>query len=65
MENRGRPSDSAFEEARAAGHSDEELIEIVANVALTTFSNYLNDTIETEVDVPAVEPKQRQPVHSE
>ncbi len=63
--NRGRPSDSAFEEARSAGHSDEEMLEIVANVALTTYSNYMNDSIETEVDIPPVEPKQRQPVHSE
>lgn len=48
-----------FEEARAAGHSDEELIEIIANVVLTTYSNYMNDGLETEVDIPAVEPKQR------
>ena len=29
---------------------------MIANVALTTFSNYFNDTIGTEVDIPAVEP---------
>ncbi len=28
---------------------------MIANVALTTFSNYTNDVIETELDVPAVE----------
>ncbi|MDQ3637657.1 MAG: hypothetical protein M3426_06630 [Actinomycetota bacterium] len=39
-----------------AGYTDEQIIEMVANVALTTFSNYFNDTIGTEVDIPAVEP---------
>lgn len=31
---------------------------MIANVALTTFSNYFNDTVGTEVDVPQVEPVQ-------
>ncbi|HEV8044327.1 MAG TPA: hypothetical protein VGP38_04035 [Rubrobacter sp.] len=41
---------------RQAGYTDEQIIEMVANVALTTFSNYFNETIGTEVDIPAVEP---------
>ncbi len=31
-------------------------MEMIANVALTTYSNYMNDSIQTEVDVPVVEP---------
>lgn len=58
-ESRGHPSNEAFREVRNAGHTDEETIEIISNVALTTFSNYLNETIGTEVDVPEVEPVQR------
>jgi hypothetical protein len=30
-------------------------MEMIANVALTTFSNYTNDVIGTELDVPEVE----------
>lgn len=59
-ETRGKPSDESFEEAREAGYTDEQIIEMISNVALTTFSNYLNDTIQTEVDIPQVEP-----VHSQ
>lgn len=55
---RGNPSDKTFEGARSAGYTDEQIIEIISNVALTTFSNYLNDSIETDVDVPQVEPVQ-------
>ena len=33
-------------------------MEIVATVALATFSNYMNETIKTEADIPVVEPMQ-------
>jgi len=58
VETRGKPSDEAFEEAREAGYSDEQIMEIVATVALATFSNYMNETLKTEVDLPVVEPMQ-------
>ena len=58
VETRGKPSDEAFEEAREAGYSDEQIVEIVATVALATFSNYMNETLKTEVDLPVVEPMQ-------
>jgi alkylhydroperoxidase family enzyme len=56
VENRGHVSDEAFSEVRDAGYTDEQIMEMVANVALTQFSNYMNDTIGTEVDLPLVEP---------
>ncbi len=31
-------------------------MEMISNVALTQFSNYMNDSIQTEVDIPVVEP---------
>ncbi|MEJ7843517.1 MAG: hypothetical protein WKF95_17270 [Rubrobacter sp.] len=55
-ENRGHVSDDSVQKVQEAGYTDEQIIEMVANVALTTFSNYFNDTIGTEVDIPAVEP---------
>ena len=45
---------------KSAGCSDEEIQEIVANVALFTFANYTNLVIGTEVDFPLIMPmKQR------
>lgn len=59
VEKRGHVSDEAFDSVREAGYTDEQVMEMIANVALTTFSNYMNDAIGTEVDIPHV-----QPVHS-
>ena len=56
IESRGHPSDESFEEVREAGYTDEQIMEIISNVALTQFSNYMNDSIQTEVDIPVVEP---------
>ncbi len=60
VESRGHPSDEAIDEARNAGYTDEQIMEMVATVALATFTNYMNDTMETEVDVPEVETVQVQ-----
>jgi len=53
---RGWVSDDDIATLRAAEVSDAELAEIVAVVALNTFSNYFNHVAETEVDFPEVEP---------
>lgn len=56
VENDAHISDEAFEDVRDAGYSDEQIMEMISNVALTTFSNFMNDAIGTEVDVPQVDP---------
>lgn len=53
VDNRGRVG-SALEEARRAGASDAEIVELVANVALTIFTNYLNELAGTDIDFPVV-----------
>jgi uncharacterized peroxidase-related enzyme len=55
VESRGHPSDEVLDEVREAGYTDEQIMEMISNVALNTLSNYMNETIETEVDVPVVE----------
>ncbi len=40
---------------RAAGFSEGEIVEIVATVGITTFTNYFNHIAQTEVDFPVVE----------
>ncbi len=50
---RGRVSDNALHRVRQAGVTEGEITEIVANVALHVFTNYLNLVARTEVDFPA------------
>jgi uncharacterized peroxidase-related enzyme len=44
----------ALDEARRSGITDAEFIELLANVALTTFTNYLNVAAETDIDFPVI-----------
>ena len=53
LAHRGRVSDDALRRVRQAGLTDGEITEIVANVALHVFTNYLNLVAGTEVDFPA------------
>lgn len=51
---RGRVSGSDMEELRSVGFSDEEIVEIIALVALNIFRNYFNLIAGTEIDFPLV-----------
>jgi uncharacterized peroxidase-related enzyme len=57
---RGAVTPGDFQKVKSAGCSDEEMQEIVANVALFTFANYINLVIGTEVDFPLVMPLKKQ-----
>ena len=52
---RGEVSSAAVENVRKAGFTDAEIVEIVANVALNSLTNYVNHVAATDVDFPAVE----------
>jgi uncharacterized peroxidase-related enzyme len=58
-ERRGRVTDADVVEVRRAGLSDAEILDVVANVALTTFTNYLNEVASTEIDFPIVRHRAR------
>jgi len=51
-DNGGRIEDEDLQNARQAGFSDEELLEIVAAVSLNTLTNTLNNLAQTELDFP-------------
>lgn len=51
---RGRLTPAQIKEARAAGLTDEQIIEVIAHVALNTFTNYVNHIADTEIDFPVV-----------
>ena len=54
---RGHVSEADFAAVKAAGYTDAEVIEIVAHVALNTWTNYFNEVFQTAVDFPAVAPQ--------
>lgn len=53
---RGEIAAEELNQARAAGLSDGDVIETIANVALNIFSNYVNHIAGTVIDFPEVKP---------
>lgn len=54
QQNSGTVSDAEFSAIKAAGYTDEQLVEISLAIALTTFTNVFNRINDTTVDFPAV-----------
>lgn len=51
---RGHVTEADVETVKSAGYSDAQLIEIILDVALNTWTNYLNEALKTEIDFPLV-----------
>lgn len=54
VENRGDISDEDLSALRNAGFADDAIIEIIAHIAINTFTNYFNRIAQTEIDFPIV-----------
>lgn len=54
VESRGQIGDGDVESLRVAGFTDEEIVEILAHVALNLFTNYVNVAFAVPVDFPGV-----------
>jgi uncharacterized peroxidase-related enzyme len=54
VDGRGQIADSDVEQLRSAGYKDEEIVEILAHVALNLFTNYVNVAFAVPVDFPGV-----------
>ena len=52
--NRGHAEDADVEALRAAGFDDQDLVELIAHVALNLFTNYVNVALAVPVDFPQV-----------
>ena len=52
LETHGKLDGSDLQEVRDAGFDDAAIAEVVANVALSVFTNFFNNVSETEVDFP-------------
>jgi uncharacterized peroxidase-related enzyme len=51
---RGHVSDDDVRAVRLAGYDDAQVIEIVLHVALNTWTNYINEVAQTDIDFPVV-----------
>jgi uncharacterized peroxidase-related enzyme len=51
---RGQIAASDVAEVRAAGFDDEQIVEIMAHVALNLFTNYVNIAFDVQVDFPKI-----------
>jgi uncharacterized peroxidase-related enzyme len=54
VNNRAQIADADVAGLREAGYSDEEIVEILAHVALNLFTNYINVAFQVPVDFPSV-----------
>jgi uncharacterized peroxidase-related enzyme len=54
LERRGDVPDDELAAARDGGLADSELVEVVAEIALNTFTNYVNRLVRPELDIPQV-----------
>lgn len=52
---RGQVSDVDFGDLKAAGVSEEEIAEVIGQVALNILTNYFNIAVNTELEFPKVE----------
>jgi uncharacterized peroxidase-related enzyme len=54
VENRAQVSAADVQTLKAAGFDDEAVVEIIAHIALNTFTNYLNVALDVPVDFPGI-----------
>jgi uncharacterized peroxidase-related enzyme len=59
VEHRGQLRDDDVQRVRDAGFGDEQIVEILAHVALNLFTNYTNVAFGVPVDFPAVKLQHR------
>lgn len=50
LRNRGTVSDTALQNIKAAGYTDGEIVEIIAQISLSIFTNYVNIVAATDID---------------
>jgi uncharacterized peroxidase-related enzyme len=55
LEHRGGVDDADITAAHRAGLTDPELVELIAEVSLSTLTNYVNRFIQPEYDIPRIQ----------
>ena len=55
VDTRGHVSGADLTAVRDAGYAEAQIIEIVLNISLSVWTNYLNDVAQTDIDFPLAE----------
>lgn len=56
LNSKGHVSHASIENVKEAGYSEAEIVEIVAMVSLSIYTNYINILADTEIDFPKLTP---------
>jgi len=56
LDKRGAVSDESLQHIKEAGYSEAQVLEIVAQVVLSIFTNYINIISDTDIDFPKLTP---------
>jgi uncharacterized peroxidase-related enzyme len=56
LNSRGHVTDESLEQIKNAGYNEAEIIEIVAKVSLSIYTNYINVVAATDIDFPKLTP---------
>jgi uncharacterized peroxidase-related enzyme len=56
IDTNGYVSDAQLDAFRQAGYGDEAVIEVIAELAVSYFTNFFNHVHETEIDFPVAQP---------
>lgn len=54
VDRRGNIEDNDYKQIRSVGYSEAEIVEVLANIVQTIFTNYFNHIAQTEIDFPPV-----------
>lgn len=54
LDTRGHVSNEDLQAVRDAGLEDEDIVELIGNVVLNIFTNYVNHVADTDIDFPKV-----------
>lgn len=57
VETRGFVEDADLQAVRDTGYTDAQVVELVGNVVVNIFTNYINHVADTEIDFPKVSAK--------
>lgn len=54
VDRRGHVNEATLKAVRAAGVTDAQIVEIILDISLNTYTNYLNTIAQTEIDFPLI-----------
>lgn len=60
LSSRGAVSDIAIQDVKTAGYTEGEILDIIAQVSLSIFTNYVNIAASTDIDFPKLTPITKQ-----